>query len=109
MLLAVTDENLIAGKVGEILEDEAQISMLLDVGLNALEEPIMMALTAFSSSIGKELEEPLVIDQALLLKLGGNIPHIVICGDLHRLFNDAAAVKGAKIAHQQPANACQQR
>ena len=57
MLLAVTDENLIAGKVGEILEDEAQISMLLDVGLNALEEPIMMALTAFSSSIGKELEE----------------------------------------------------
>ncbi len=57
MLLAVTDENLIAGKVGDIFEDEEQISMYLDVGLNILEEPIMTALTAYASSANKAPEE----------------------------------------------------
>lgn len=56
MLLAVTDENLIAGKVSDIMQNEEEIAMYLDVGLNILEEPIMTALTAYSSSKGKYLE-----------------------------------------------------
>lgn len=57
MLLAQTDGNLIAGKVSEILQNEEEISKYLDVGLQILEKPIEIALTAYATSSGKSLEE----------------------------------------------------
>ena len=58
---------------------------------------------------GKQLEKPLVLDEARLLELLCHVAQGVLGGDLHSGRLDGAPVEGAQIAGQHPAHPRQQR